>query len=164
MRHRASPLTAGLVGIALAGLIIVVTGWLAALPISGPLFRGFGPHSTAIFVLSSVVMIDLPVMAVSFAVGVVLFRALRRATPVLVMICAAPWVLAVGFDLLRALLNWPNETKLSLTFSLVSWSTLVTIPAGLFLASLLRGGWPSNNRLGGIDISHRNKQHKLIEN
>jgi hypothetical protein len=147
MGQRASLVTAGLVGIALAGVGIFVTGWLAALPIPGPFFRGFGSHSTAIFVFSSVVMIDLPVMVLSFAVGVVLFRALRRATPVLVMICAAPWVLAVGFDILRAFLNWPDETKLGLTFSLVSWSTLFTVPVGLFLASLSRRGWPSNNRL-----------------
>jgi hypothetical protein len=146
MGQRTSLLIAGLVGIGLAGLVAIVTGWLAALPIPHAVVSGLNHHSTVMFVLISVVLIDIPVLAVSFGVGVVLFRLLRRATPVLVLVCAAPWVLYCGYDMLHAFADLPNTTRVGLLFSLLGWSAIFVVPAGLFLASLLQGGWPSNNR------------------
>jgi hypothetical protein len=146
MGQRTSLLIAGLVGIGLAGLVTIVTGWLAALPIPHAVVSGLDHHSTLMFVLISVVLIDIPVLAVSFGVGVVLFRLLRRATPVLVLVCAAPWVLYCGYDMLEVFADMPNATRVGLLFSLLGWSTIFAVPAGLFLGSLLRGGWPSNKR------------------
>jgi hypothetical protein len=147
MRHRSSLLISGLVGIALAVLVTVVTGWLAALPTPSAVLRGFNHRSVILFTFTSVVFIDIPVMLLSYAVGLVLFRALRKATPVLVLICAAPWVLYCGYDMIHAFSDMARSTRMGLLFSLYTWSSLFTVPVGLFVASLSRGGWPSNNRL-----------------
>jgi hypothetical protein len=93
VHHRSSLIISGLVGIVLAILVVVVTGWLAALPTPSAVIRGFNHQSVLLFIFTSVVFIDIPVMVLSIAVGLVLFRALRRATPALVLTCAAPWVL-----------------------------------------------------------------------
>ena len=147
MDQRASLLGAGLVGIALATLVILATGWLAGLAIPGPILNGLGRHSHLLFVFDSVVMIDLPVTVLSYTVGVILFRSLHRATPRLALICAAPWVLYVGCVMIRAFLDMPHLTKQILTFSLVSWSALFAVPAGLLLATLSRRRWPFDSRL-----------------
>ena len=140
--HRTSLLTAILVGVALAGLVTVVVGWLAALAIPATLLHSFGAHRTLLFVLHSVVLIGAPVMLLSCVVGLMLFAGLRDSSAKLALICAAPWVLYVGYDMLHALTQIPAATNASLTFSLVSWSTVLTVPAGLLLASLSRYDGP----------------------
>jgi len=146
MGHRSSLLISGLVGILLAVLVTVVTGWLTALPAPSAVLSGFNHQSVPLFIFTSVVFINIPVMALSLTVGLVLFRALRRATPAIVLICATPWVLYCGYDIIHAYFDMARSTRLGLLFSLFTWSSLFTVPVGLFLASLSRGGWPSNNR------------------
>jgi len=148
VRHRSGLLISGLVVIALAILVTVVTGWLAALPTPSAVLRGFNHQSVLLFIFTSVVFVDIPVMVLSFAVGLVLFRVLRRATPALVLICAAPWILYCGYDMIHAFSAMARSTKLGLLFSLFTWSSLFSVPVGLFIASLSRRGWPSDNRFG----------------
>jgi hypothetical protein len=145
MGQRTSLLIAGLAGVGLAGLVTILTGWLAALPIPQTVVSGLNHQSTLIFIFISVMLIDLPVMALSFGVGFVLFSMLRRATPALVLVCGAPWVLYCGYDILHAFMDMPNTTRMGLLSSLLSWSSVFTVPVGLFLASFLRGTGPSND-------------------
>jgi hypothetical protein len=137
--HRSSLIISGLVGIVLAILVVVVTGWLAALPTPSAVIRGFNHQSVLLFIFTSVVFIDIPVMVLSIAVGLVLFRALRRATPALVLTCAAPWVLYCGYDMIHAFSDIARSTTSGLLFSLLTWSSLFTVPAGLFVASFRAG-------------------------
>jgi hypothetical protein len=142
MGRRSSVLVAGLFGIVLAILVTMATGWLAALPIPGAVFRNFDHHSILTFVLTSVVFINLPVMVLSFAIGLVLFSILRRATAALALVCSAPWVLYCGYDMIHAFIGIAISTKLGLLFPLFTWSSLFVVPAGLLVASLLRVAQP----------------------
>jgi hypothetical protein len=148
MRYRSSVLVSGLVGILLAVLVTVATGWLSALPTPTAVLSGFDRHSVVPFIFTSVVIIDIPIMALSFAVGLLLFRALRRSTPGLVLICAAPWVVYCGYDIIHGYSDMARLARAGLLFSLLTWSSVFTVPLGLFLASLLQGGWHSKSRLG----------------
>jgi len=150
MSRRYGFFAAGLFGIALAALVMALTGWLAALPIPSAVVRGFNHQLTLMLVFTSLVFIDVPVMVFSFLAGLILFRVVRRATPALALVCAAPWVLYCSYDMLRAFGDMPNSTRLGLLFSLLIWSSIFTVPAGLLLATLFRGGWPSNNRFGQL--------------
>ena len=147
MHHRSSLLISGLVGIVLAILVAAMAGWLAALPTPSAVLRGFNHQSVLIFIFTSVVFIDIPVMVLSFAVCLVLFRALRRATPALVLTCAAPWVLYCGYDMIHAFSDMARSTTLGLLFSLFTWSSLFTVPVGLFVASLRVGAPPRRSTL-----------------
>jgi hypothetical protein len=153
MDQRYRYLIAGLFGIALAMLVTAVTGWLAALPIPGAVLRNFNHQSTLMFIFTAVVFIDVPVMVLSFAAGLVLFRALRPATAALVVVCAAPWLLYCGYDMIHAFAGSATATKRDLLFSLFTWSSIFTVPAGLFLASLLRvsGSLPPGRSTSSLD-------------
>jgi hypothetical protein len=140
MRHRTRVLVSGLVGILLAALVTVATGWLSALPTPNAVLSGFDHHSVLPFIFTSVVIIDIPIMVLSFAVGLILFHALRRSTPGLALICAAPWVVYCGYDMLHGYSDMARLTRAGLLFSLLTWSSVFTVPVGLFLASLLQGG------------------------
>jgi hypothetical protein len=147
MRHRSSALISGLAGITLAALAMVVTGWLSALPAPHAVLSRFDQHSVLPFIFTSVVFIDVPIMVLSFAIGLVLFRALRRCTPALVLICAAPWLLYCGYDMVHAYSDMARLTRLGLLFSLLTWSSVFAVPVGLFLSALSLGGRPSNSQL-----------------
>jgi hypothetical protein len=161
LAHRSSLLISGLVGIVLAVLVVMATGWLAALPTPSAVVRAFNHQSLPLFIFTSLVFIDVPVMALSFAVGLVLFRALRRATPALVLICAAPWIIYCGYDIVHAFSEIAKSTRSGLLFSLFTWSSLFTVPVGLFLASLSRAGWPPDNRFEPSRGAYSEKQGRI---
>ncbi|MGB6310049.1 MAG: hypothetical protein WBF89_19860 [Steroidobacteraceae bacterium] len=134
MGQRSHFLTAGLFGIGLAVLATVVTGWLAALPFPAALVRDFNHQSTVIFIFYSVACIGMPILVLSIAAGLVLFRVLRRATVTLALVCAAPWALYCAYDMSYAFIS--TSTRPALLFSLLTWSSLFIVPAGLVIASL----------------------------
>lgn len=135
--QRSSLVTAGLFGIVLAILATVLTGWLAALPTPVAVLRNFNHQSTVPFIFTSLVFIDIPVLALSLAVGLVLFRSVRRVTTALVLVCAAPWILYCGYDIIHAYSGMATSNRFGLLFSLLTWSSIFTVPAGLFLASVV---------------------------
>jgi hypothetical protein len=147
VNQRSSFLITGFFGIGLAMVVTVLTGWLAALPIPSAVLHNFNHHSIFLFIFTSVVFINLPVMMFSFAAGWVLFRSLGRATPAPALLCSVPWVLYCGYDIIHALVGTAASTGLGLVFSVFTWSSIFTVPAGLLLASLIRVSGLSSNRI-----------------
>jgi hypothetical protein len=143
-RLRAS-LIAFTVGAMLVVGVTVLMGWLAAIPVPSSVLQPFKGHGAVAFLVHTTLLVQVPAAVLSFAVGLGMFRVVGSSMR-LVFACSLPWLAYVGTMSVQyfASAELPALVKLSYLFGWQSLLGFLTVPVGVWLASLLSGRDGSN--------------------
>jgi hypothetical protein len=135
--RRLAVLVALAVGVFLAWLAVCAMGALAAIPTPHALRLGASDHPFLALLVSMTLLVHVPVAILAFVVGWFLFRALRQASLLLVLVCAAPWLIYDLWSLVgHFTTQLPTINEFKVVFAWYVWPGVLAVPVGLWLASI----------------------------
>ena len=126
------------VGVVIACIATLLTGYLAALPIPAAYLDPLRTHVGLSTLLTSL-LVQIPLAIAAGVVSWLMFRVLGRSTPAMLVACVAPWLLVV-------LIGWLSDLE-SLSASarnpyvmLAAVTGTLCVPLGVWLAARLSRG------------------------
>ena len=128
-------------GALLAAVVAWVIGWLAAIAITPSTLKAIFASKVLTAVVFGFALNTLPAAALSFVAGAILASAVSLPRGHFVALAAAPWLIFATIGSAWMLPSeMPIEARLRPLLSLEVWRTVLAVPVGLWLATLLVWG------------------------